>query len=149
MNEAEVVATGAAEKLTQVRAAREKTRAHLEVAKDGHLRAGSEWNAAQTALDLVEEDIGPTEARKTERLNRAKAASDIKRDLSKANEAAVTLRVDAPDLKTVQAMADRAASRVERARKEIEALGRDLAGLDATIDAKTSDAVEEEFHHPI
>lgn len=145
VTEAEAAATDAADKLTRARAAREKTRAHFDAAKEGHLRAEGEWTAVRTALDQIDQDLGPTETRQTERLSRAKAACDTKRDLAQVNEDAGTLRVDAPDLKTVQAMADRAASRVERARKEIEALGLDLAGLDATIYAKASDAVEEEF----
>jgi hypothetical protein len=143
--EAEEKLKTAAASLKVVRASHETARADLDMAREKFIRAESTATSARDELARVESELGPVESRESIREARSTAVRDADAALKDATEKAEALRADAPDLEALEASANRAASTVERAREEAEALERDLAALDARISTRADEAVEENF----
>lgn len=124
---------------------REETRELLSTARQNHVVCSRERAAAETAYSRADEALGPEDKRADRKQALGTAVDGTEEVLDNAAKLAEQLRSAAPDLETAEATLQRAEGAVSRAQEDKNRLEKRLAELNATINARADDAIEEEY----
>lgn len=132
-------------RLEEARASAWKARPARKAADEALIEAEKALAAIAGELADVENRLGPVEMREGEggRLRAAYEAANA--DLQTKEAALADSSAQKPDMANVEATLARTRSVVEAATREIQQLHVELAGLNARIDARAQEAVEEEL----
>lgn len=131
--------------LASAGAVKDAAAATREAASEAAIRAEAALAAARSDLDRTDAVLGPADRREQEVETRRAAETAAAEALAAEVARVEALEAAAPDLESAAAAAARAASVVERAHAEAQALRVEIEGLTGRIRTRSEDAVEEVY----
>ncbi len=141
--DAELAAAIEAHRLAQ--SEREIARSAFQDAKEEFLRQDIMVAGFRKERERLESELGSETNRNDKLKSLQNALANVQEILTAAREVTEQLRADAPDLISVTAAYERAASALDRTQTESDVLSKEIAELDGRISVSSGHGIEDEY----